>query len=171
MYGCMASSFSILPCTLPRHYVSSASCTSTLCAAPYVQIMHSCHVLFYFSQVDLLLQHQFFMSHALLLALWLRIGLYLYRPRRHRHCHLLKLPALLYSQVDFTMPGCCRSWPWARLTFCSEGFSLNAATSPRIGSAGAAWIVLQVLQERTIRERDCPPRRSMMEDLIPGFIS
>ena len=75
MYGCMASSFSILPCTLPRHYVSSASCTSTLCAAPYVQIMHSWHDLFYFSQVDLLLQHQFFMSHALLLALWLGLSI------------------------------------------------------------------------------------------------
>ena len=36
--------------------------------APYVQIMHTCHDLFYFSQVNLLLQHQFFVQHVLLLV-------------------------------------------------------------------------------------------------------
>ena len=36
--------------------------------APYVQIMHTCHDLFYFSQVNILLQHQFFVQHVLLLV-------------------------------------------------------------------------------------------------------
>ena len=44
--------------------------------APYVQIMHTCHDLFYFSQVSILLQHQFFVQHVLLLDISLSLHSY-----------------------------------------------------------------------------------------------